>query len=292
MNIIELVFPIIANALANKKVKKILSEFEKGEETEPSGILTEIENNDKITVEMLQEEYVETGKVKERLEDKAKTNIVGITISISLITGASGILTVLNKKYPFPTLSWIIFSLFVISVVYMLFACVLVIKLLFDENIVYRVDLNNVTLDSNTLRKKYSECIYQNQLMNTIRNNLAYSSYKCIKNALFFLFIILILIALPLNQTNRGEECYITPQKKTYSFMYASSSVERLQECSHDRIENAIITAIDSMEIEKEQYEIGIIDENDSLFIKFSFDGDTVKVLMIEPVTTSNELGN
>ena len=153
MNIIELVLPIIANALANKKVKKILSKFEKGEETEPSGILTEIENNDKITVEMLQEEYVETGKVKERLEDKAKTNIVGITISISLITGASGILTVLNKKYPFPTLSWIIFSLFVISVVYMLFACVLVIKLLFDENIVYRVDLNNVTLDSNTLRK-------------------------------------------------------------------------------------------------------------------------------------------
>ena len=46
---------------------------------------------------MLKEQYDETFNTKEKIEDKAKTNIIGISISITLIMGASGVLSILNS---------------------------------------------------------------------------------------------------------------------------------------------------------------------------------------------------
>lgn len=109
---LDAVFPLVPLYRANKVVRqKIHPKNENGKDIEPSGILSFIENADNLSSEIIKEQYNETFKVKEKLEDKAKTNIIGVTISITLIMGASGVLSTLNKKYPSPIFSWILFFL-------------------------------------------------------------------------------------------------------------------------------------------------------------------------------------
>lgn len=84
--LLDAIFPVIPNCRANKIVRqRIHPKNENGEDIEPSGILSFIENADNLSLEIIKEQYNETFKVKEKLEDKAKTNIIGVTISITLI---------------------------------------------------------------------------------------------------------------------------------------------------------------------------------------------------------------
>ena len=78
--ILDIIFPFIGNWEAKKIIKgKMFPKNELGEETIPTGILTNIENSDKISVEELKEQYENTFKTKDKLEDKAKTNIGAVT---------------------------------------------------------------------------------------------------------------------------------------------------------------------------------------------------------------------
>ena len=121
--VIDLVFPMISNCQANANLReKIYPKDENGQDIEPESILSYIENSDRIDLDILKGRYDETFKTKEKIEDKAKTNIIGISISITLIMGASGILSVLNNKYPSPAVSWVAFVLIVASIIYMLIA--------------------------------------------------------------------------------------------------------------------------------------------------------------------------
>lgn len=106
--IFDAIFPMIANYRDNLKVrKKIHPTDDEGNKIEPEGILAHIENSNELDLKVLEDQYGETLRIKEKIEDKAKTNIIGISISITLIMGASGILSVVNDKYQLPILSWI-----------------------------------------------------------------------------------------------------------------------------------------------------------------------------------------
>lgn len=170
--IFDAIFPMIANYRDNLKVrKKIHPTDDEGNKIEPEGILAHIENSNELDLKVLEDQYGETLRIKEKIEDKAKTNIIGISISITLIMGASGILSVVNDKYQLPILSWITFALMVVSIAYMLTAGILVIRLLTNENEVYVVNLNSLILGEEILRDDYDKCISQNRNKNTIRNN-------------------------------------------------------------------------------------------------------------------------
>ncbi len=170
--IFDALFPIVANYRMNKIIReKICPKNEKGEDIEPTGILAKVKNADMLSLEVIKEQYNETFRVKESLEDKAKTNVIGVTISITLIMGASGVLSVLNKKYPSPVLSWALFFLIVISVAYMATAGILVIRLLTNENEMYVVDLSSLASDEAKQRNDYDKRISQNRNKNIIRNN-------------------------------------------------------------------------------------------------------------------------
>ena len=241
--IFDAIFPMVANYKVNKIVReKLHPKNEAGEYVEPEGVLSYIENSDKLNLETIKEQYNETFRVKDKLEDKAKTNIIGVTISITLIMGASGVLSVLNEKYPFPALSWILFLLIVISVAYMLTAGVLVIRLLTNENEVYIVKLSSLASDEATLRDDYDKRISQNQNKNTIRNNYIFTSYECIRNSLICLFIILILATIPFSSSSKNTDEVLTYSSQSYSFMYSSSAVDYIKENEvRVAVENAII---------------------------------------------------
>ena len=138
-------------------------------------------------------------RVKDKLEDKAKTNVMSVSISITLIMGASNFLSVVNKKFcQNPFISWLNFVLFIISVSYMLIAGIFVVRMLISENKKYVIALDKIVGDDNALKEEYSIRIAQNQYANIIRNNYVFTSYECIRNALLCLFISLIFVAIPL----------------------------------------------------------------------------------------------
>lgn len=286
---LDAVFPLVPLYRANKVVRqKIHPKNENGKDIEPSGILSFIENADNLSSEIIKEQYNETFKVKEKLEDKAKTNIIGVTISITLIMGASGVLSTLNKKYPSPIFSWILFFLIMFSVAYMVTAGILVIRLLNNENEVYIVELSSLAADEMRLRDDYDKCISQNQNKNTIRNNYIFTSYECIRNSLICLFVILILIALPTNSLSKETEETLTYSSQLYSFMYSSSAVDYVKMNENEirmAVEDAIIDTIEDIAPKDLSKTFGIVDDNSRLFIKFEVNNKSINVLLVEPYT-------
>ncbi|MFV0399619.1 MAG: hypothetical protein ACK5LX_03245 [Oscillospiraceae bacterium] len=285
----DAIFPMVANYNANKIVRdKMNPHNEAGEDIRPDGILAYIENSDKLTLDMIKEQYEDTFRTKDKLEDKAKTNIIGITISITLIMGASGVLSGLNEKYPVPVLSWILFALFVISVAYMLIAGLLVIRLLTNENEVCKVRLNSLASSEATLRDDYDKCISQNQRKNTIRNNYVFTSYECIRNALVCLFIILVLVAVPFSTPNKDTDKAVAHTVQAYEFVFSSSAVDFIKESEvRDTVEKAIITTVENADLSDVPKTFSIIDDSNNLFIKFEITENSIVILLIESYTPS-----
>lgn len=283
--VIDLVFPMISNCQANAKLrKKIHPKDENGQDIEPESILSYIENSDLINLDILKGWYDETFKAKEKIEDKAKTNIIGISISITLIMGASGILSVLNNKYLSPAVSWVAFVLIVVSIIYMLTAGILIIRLLTNENEIYMVTLSELASGGEILRDQYGKRISQNQNKNVIRNNYLFTSYECIRNSLVCLFVILILTTIPINLKSEDISDNALYQSETYSILYTSSAVDYIQK--HDAqsiVERSIFEAVERIEKNNNAQALGIIDEKNHLFIKFRVIDDSIEILLIEP---------
>ena len=288
IKILDTIFPMVANYLTNREIrKKLCPKDATWENLEQDSIFTNIDSS-KFALETIKEQYDDTLKVKEKLEDKAKTNIIGVTISITLIMGASGVLSVLREKYPFLTLSWILFALFIISVAYMLIAGLLVIRLLTNENEVYRVKLCSLISDDKKLRDDYGRCILQNQNKNVIRNNYIFTSYECIRNALVCLFIILILIAIPFTLPTNNVDREFTYTSQTYFFMFSASAVDYINEYENrTAVEKAVVDAIERIEINDLNQSFGIIDNSTKLFIKFKVANNSITILLIEPYSLS-----
>lgn len=283
--VIDLVFPVISNCQANANLReKIHPKDENGQDIEPESILSYIENSDRINLDILKDRYDETFKTKEKIEDKAKTNIIGISISITLIMGASGILSVLNNKYLSPAVSWVAFVLIVVSIIYMLTAGILIIRLLTNENEVYMVTLSELASGGEILRDQYGKRISQNQNKNVIRNNYLFTSYECIRNSLVCLFVILILTTIPIDLKSDDISDNALYQSETYSIMYTSSAVDYIQK--HDAqsiVERSIFEAVERIEKNNNAQALGIIDEKNHLFIKFRVIDDSIEILLIEP---------
>lgn len=285
--IFDAIFPMIANYRDNLKVrKKIHPTDDEGNKIEPEGILADIENSNELDLKVLEDQYGETLRIKEKIEDKAKTNIIGISISITLIMGASGILSVVNDKYQLPILSWITFALMVVSIAYMLTAGILVIRLLTNENEVYVVNLNSLILGEEILRDDYDKCISQNRNKNTIRNNYLFTSYECIRNSLICLFAILLLTAAPLSFQSEEKNDNLLKFSQVYSFMYSSDAVDYIKKSNvQNDVENSILNVIGKSETNDMPQTFGIVAEHSKLFIKCNVIGKTVEIILIEPYT-------
>lgn len=92
--IIEQIFPSLSVRKANKKLK------EKINSKDNQSNVAFMDNVDVISIESFRKKYAETFDVKNKFEDKAKTNVIGITIAITVIMGASGLIDSLIKNIP------------------------------------------------------------------------------------------------------------------------------------------------------------------------------------------------
>ena len=269
--IYECIFPMIANIKINKDIRTRIDIS-----NENDSIFRGIENPKSISLNILQEQYSETFKIKDKLEDKAKTNIIGVTISISLILGASTFLSNINNKFNCVLLSWVVFGLFTIAVLYMIIAGVISIKVLISENSVYTLSLSNQNSHS-----EYDDCISKNRLKNIIRNNYVYTSYECIRNSIIALFLILILSIIPIH-TSRQEMS--NSNSKSISFVYSSDCINKVASSEvRNEIESTIKKAIISLDGIDKNNPLGIIDNKQKVFIQFTVTDKNVCVQTIKP---------
>lgn len=80
-----------ANWEDNKKLRtKIKAQNDDGSSNPAESILSTAKKPDDLATDVFESLYNDTLKAKDKIEEKAKTNIIGVSISITLIMGASG----------------------------------------------------------------------------------------------------------------------------------------------------------------------------------------------------------
>lgn len=275
--ILSALFPFYENKKINNKLKKKLSN------NEYTSVLENVDNIESVNVEILKEKYEEAISIKEKLEDKAKLNIVGITIAITLIMGASGLLNSIYKKHNNIIIEWGTFILFSFCVIYMLIAGIMAIKVLIDENEIYMVQLKNIVGTIENLKQDYDECISKNQIKNLIRNNSIYTSYECIRNALVCLFILLIFATIPFSiQTSKKTVSF--QKENSLNVLYSSSTISDINEYDLEhRIEKVIMAAKNNNKLSDNKM-LGMLSSDGKLFIKIKINDENITVLDVEMV--------
>ncbi|MFT9494758.1 hypothetical protein [Anaerosolibacter sp.] len=265
----------------NKKVTKILRS--KLNDLNDSGEFDIIEDKSSINIDILKEKYSETIAIKDKLEDKAKLNVIGITIAVTLIMGSTGLLNNISNKYNQFLIEWIVFALFSVSVVYLFIAGIMAIKVLIDENEIYVVQLKNVINTPEFLNDDYIRCITKNRTKNLLRNNSVYTSYECIRNALVCLFILLILSTLPVHfESNIGKT---SDKDVILTDIYYSASL--VSNTNFDDLKQSIEETISSAKNKNELVAdglFGLINSDGRVFIKISIKDKAITVLSIESI--------
>jgi hypothetical protein len=263
-NVLDSIIPSFSNWRSNITVRK---KIEKVEGLDRPSVRDPLE---KLSIEALEKLYDADKLAKDKLEDKAKTNVIGVTITVTLIMGAYSLLQNISIKHGVGIIYTIAFALFVCSVVYMLAAGIHAIHVLTAENTFHTVSL---ALDGDCLKEEYDKQIGLNRARNTLRNNSVFTSYECIRNALICLFAVMVIAIVPTH--NRTHES--ASALHTDCFL----SGEAIQSIA-DGIDLAVVTAF----IESQPLKEGIttaIDENDKLFVKYSIDDGKVIIYLIEP---------
>lgn len=279
--IINALFPLFELSRANKTLKKKIDNYKPTQENIKcySAIRRREKNN---YFDNLDKKYKETFNTKNRLEDKAKTNVIGLTIAITLISGASGIITTINSKFPISFVQWISFFILLISVIYLIIAGIVAVKVLCDQNQMFFISADALTKKDLDGFLEYNECTTKNEYFNIIRNNLIFSSYACIRNSLICMVAILVLCTIPLH-TLVSDKIDKVSVSNDYKFVYSSEIVSKEENVDFSNIQNLIVKDIHNREDIEDQ--ICFVSLDDKLVIKYFIEDKRVTVLTVDIIT-------
>ena len=261
--------PAIENNCVNKSLRKKLSPPK--EQSQYPTVLSQSQNAENISTETLQVLYLKELEIKDKLEDKAKATIMCVTISISLILGASNLLSSISNLYNSLLLNWIVYVLFCISVLYMILAAIMDIKVLVAENTVY---IEQPDWNEEERRIGLDDCIGRNRIKNIIRNNYIYTAYRNIRNALICLFIILLISSLP--TTNHSTKIAAKPSNSVFSF--SSTVVDSVSDEELIILKDIVSRAMQSNEIE-EGKPYSLTDKGNGKYVKFVINNGIITIL-------------
>ncbi len=257
-------FPFAEACFANKKIERLISNLEN----------KEFEQNKHFNE--LQTEYENTYKRKDKFEDKAKSNIISVTITVTLIMGSLTIIKEFITSQNFFWVNYIAISLFVFAVFYMIMAGINAFSSLMDKNTVYLSNLNESDL------VEIEQAVTGNNYYNSIRNNLVNSSYRCIRNALICMFfVMLILIANQFKFTENKRN--VATFEPNACIFYSSGVIDRdwFYEIK-PKVESFIQNSIIVNELDT-GVETGVIDLENEVFIKLVKNNDnSLNVVLIE----------
>lgn len=278
--------------LANKEAKcKLYSQIDSCEKSKSIGIHKNISELERVESDTLIQYYHDSISVKDKLEDKAKTSVFGITIAITLILGAADLLKVVSEKYMTSIMEWIVFVLLVISVAYLLLAGILVVGVLVDENTIHTVALQSYASNERELKLDISNATKKNWIRNNIRNNFVFTSYRCIRNALICLFIVLVISTVPIHTSSTQNEELKNEEAYTVAF---TEEVMKVGENYNETLslENVILTAVEQRKLtESSEGSFGIVDYEHGLYVKCRVYGDVILAFSAERCDVPGNMG-
>lgn len=211
--------------------------------------------------------------IKNKLEDKAKANIVAFTVSISLILGLSALISSIYGDIDYKYVHYVIFTITIVGMVFMIVASLLSIDMLNNENIVYMPNLLEFNKSEIELYKIYMKSIDLNKKQNLIRNNMIFTSYECIRNSIFCFFIVFIISILPYKEPNYIKIDY------EYDNTKIAYSVQAISTNDINEMKNEINEFIFlNINMFRENREYKLIDRENNLFIKAYWNGQWVIV--------------
>ncbi|MCM3575599.1 hypothetical protein M3172_20615 [Mesobacillus subterraneus] len=210
-------FPLCNLIKANKIINKKIREFKLDLETEDfmSENMGYCQNIDDKLVQIIFDKTIENRK---SLEEKAKTNILIVTVAITVILGLSSLLFSIPEKVSNNVfLIFLIGFLFLLSLIYMIIGSILSLMTLNAGELKEKYDwspqdlsyIESLTDERIRLReKKYilSSYIELNKFTNFKLNNFASSTYEHIRNSLITFFLIGVSITLVFIFSNKESK--------------------------------------------------------------------------------------
>ncbi len=194
LSIFNKLFPFVENGSFNKKITNKIEKLLKDEKE-----LVHMEGYSNLKLDTLKDFYNDSFDIKNKLEDKAKLNIAGLTISISLILGLSTLIGKINESIDILWIRFAVVLMSAIALLYMILAGILSIAVLIKHNDVYKVKPYDFTGDEEIQKRAYALNTELNVNKNIIRNNYIYTSYECIRNSFICLVIVFLVSILPMN---------------------------------------------------------------------------------------------
>lgn len=282
--IFQKIFPFVANVQDNNKIKNKLNLL--------SSVKTDLEymkEYNALSIDQLKDFYNDTFEIKNKLEDKAKINIVGLTISISLILGLSNLITKINESFGMNWITIIVIILSFFSFGYMVAAGILSMAVLVKENSVYKIWPEDLLSGEEKLKEVYALNTEMNINKNIIRNNYIYTSYECIINSLICLSIIFLLSLLPINDHQLNHLAYSANESDryiNYKIIYTENSTIECHKINKDTLEEMVTDIIsrsnDYIKTVEDASEIKIADKKHKIYIKFIKLGNRIIILNVQ----------
>lgn len=191
------VLPHIPKNRANKSIRKKIDSIGSMLPYEDDlSVLKGFNSPERVEIDLLKGMLEDNKHRMERLEDKAKVQIAGITIAISIMFGVAGNLKEISRDSA--CFKWVAFAVLVVSVIYMFSSGLEAINLLTNKNVFYYPPYNISEQTDEETRKSYNAVIAKNQLQNTIRNNEISTSYALMRNAIFLLILVFVAWTIPI----------------------------------------------------------------------------------------------
>lgn len=202
------IFPFWGNYKANKKIMtKISAIYETDIENINLSNLNCAGDLSRVPLKIAEKTYNETLDRKKTIEDKAKINVLGVTIFTSLVTALSTSIIKIYSVIENNVIRYIVFIIVVAAIIYMLYGGILALEVLMNKNKIYLLNEDEQILNKRLRKKIYGRNIDLNGYSNLIRTNYITSSYQCIRNGLYILLVIFSLELFPtLNYNNNKQE--------------------------------------------------------------------------------------
>lgn len=202
-NIIDILFPFYDNYKINKSIKLKMVDLETKDST--SIDLKELKfasDLSRVPLEMVKTTYNSSLERKKTIEDKAKINVLGVTLVVPLITAVSSSIIKLYSLVQIEIIKYILFLIGIAPIIYIVIGGILALEVLMNKNKIYMLYETEKILKKSLQKKSYAINIELNGYSNIIRTNYICTSYQCIRNGLCILLILFTIVLFPAINNN------------------------------------------------------------------------------------------
>lgn len=202
--VIDAIWPLYGTLQAGNKIDDFITDWFDGKKS-----FDYMKGYQRLKIEDVKKYLERTFEFKRILEDKAKVNVFGVTLAVSVITGLAKVIFDFNIHDTYFILKLATLFFAVLALIYMMVAGILSLAVLGELNTVYEVFPDDF-YSADTA----AECTELNSKLNSKRNNYINCSYKNIRNSLFVLIVLFVIIVTPFNSFKKNETDILTEVHK------------------------------------------------------------------------------